>query len=492
MTINFAMPAREPSGRRAVREARPRLEVLEAVSDSTRGESRRVHERRRIGGGIMLFLCLTAFQVAAVNYDESKVGTFTLPDPLRLSNGAPVTNTNEWLKVRRPEILRLYEDDIYGRSPKRWHLTAKVTDTGGRAFGGLAWRRQVNLILQNNERSHQVVLHVLLYAPATATNQPAPTFLCLSFTPNWLASDDPRVEVYPVWNPKTDSATMPTNVVRGRDSRHWPITRILQRGYGIALVNYNDIEPDLPDGSGMRYGVRSLYLKPGTTEVAADEWGAIAAWAWGASRVMDYLQTDPLVNGRQVILFGHSRLGKTALWVGAEDPRFAMVIASCSGEMGAALSRRDYGETVTSMCRHFPQWFCRNFLQYSNRIPEMPVDANLLLSLLAPRPVFLSTGSEDRWGDPRGEFEAALAAQPVYALFGKQGLTSHLPPAGPDGGSGLILQSAVLESFPPPPNDTPILRDIGYQTHTGKHDVLPADWERFLDFADLHIRGQSR
>ena len=282
---------------------------------------------------------------------------------------------------------------------------------------------------------------------------------------------------------------MSANVVRG-GSHNWNIPATLARGYGIAIVDYDDIEPDLADGTGVRYGVRSLYLKPGETNLESGDWGAIAACAWGASRVLDYLQTDPQVDGRGGIIFGHSRLGKTALWAAAEGPRFVMVIANCSSEMGAALARRDYGETRTSMCRHFPYWFCPNFLQYSNHISEMPVDTHMLLSPIAPRPLFLNTASEDRWGDPRGEFEAAIAAQPVYALFGKRGLVADLPPAGETGGKGPVLKSDVLESFPPPPNDMPIMHDIGLQTHTGKHDVLPADWDRFLDFADLHFYGK--
>jgi (4-O-methyl)-D-glucuronate---lignin esterase len=438
--------------------------------------------------GAICLMLFAGFTAAAVNYDESKVGAFTLPDPLLQLNGSPVTDSNDWLKVRRPQILKLYEDDIYGRSPKWRNLLDKVWDVDPHALGGKAVRKQINLTFYNYDSSNCVVLHVLLYTPANATNR-VPVFLCLSFTPNYRVIDDTNIAVYPVWNQKEDSLAMPADVVRG-GSHNWKIEETLARGYGIAIVDYNDIEPDLADGTGVRYGVRSLYLKPGATNVESSGWGAIAAWAWGASRVLDYLQSDEKVDGSRVIMFGHSRLGKTALWAAAEDPRFAMVIASCSGEMGAALARRDYGETVTTMCQHFPYWFCPDFQLYSNNISEMPVDSHMLLSLIAPRPVFLSTGSEDRWGDPRGEFEAAVAAQPVFELFGKQGLVAHLPPAGDPGGSGPVLKSDVLESFAPPPNDVPIMHDIGFQTHTGKHDVLPEDWDRFLDFADLHFHGK--
>jgi hypothetical protein len=167
-----------------------------------------------------------------------------------------------------------------------------------------------------------------------------------------------------------------------------------------------------------------------------------------------------------VILLGHSRLGKTALWTGAQDTRFAAVIASCSGEMGASLSRRDYGETVDDVIKHFPYWMAVNFQKYAGHWNDLPVDSHSLLSLIAPRPLFLSTGSEDRWGDPHGEFLAARAATPVYELLGKTGITET--------------------NFPP--LDHALQHDIGFNCHTGKHDVLPSDWDNFLDFADAHFK----
>lgn len=396
------------------------------------------------------------------NYDESKVGTYTLPDPLKLENGKPVTSSTIWLHKRRSEILKLYEEDIYGRSPTDIPpMKFNVLDINRRALDGEAIRKQVEISFPGHTNP---VFHVLLYTPANA-NGPVPTFLCLSFSGNEKVTSDPGVYVNEVWDPRRDVAYMPTNVTRGT-SHSWKIPETLARGYGIAVIYYCDIEPDLADGSGWRYGVRSLFLKAGQTEVAPDAWGAIGAWAWGVSRVMDYLETDKEVDTRHVIMLGQSRLGKTALWAGAQDPRFCMVIASCSGEMGASLARRDFGETVTSMARSFPYQFCRNFLNYSNRISEMPVDTHMLLSLIAPRPLYLSTASLDLWGDPHGEFLAAQAATPVYKLFGLQGLDS--------------------EEFPP--LDKAIMHDIGFSCHTGKHDILPGDWDRFLDFTDLHLR----
>ena len=433
---------------------------------------------------------------APANYDESKVGTFTLPDPLASPSGAPVVDSDDWKDNQRPKILKQYEGYIYGSSPKWRNMIDKVWDANPHAFGDKAVRKQIDLEFYNytpdkSGRPRGLTFHVLLYTPAAATNR-VPVFLCLSFSPNFRDVDDPDVAVYPVWDRKTDKQEMPARIDRGT-SHSWPVEKIIERGYGIALIDYNDIEPDLADGTGWKYGVRSLYMKPGETNFDADAWGAISAWAWGASRIVDYLESDPGVDASKIIMVGHSRLGKTALWAGAEDPRFAMVIASCSGEMGAALARRDYGETVTSMCKSFAYQFCPNFLDYSNAISDMPVDSHDLISLIAPRPLFLNTATEDRWSDPRGEWEAAIAAAPVYRLFGEQSVVTNLPPdAATNGmGSGSLMNSDVLESYKMPAPDTAVGNDVVFHEHTGKHDIYPGDWDFFLDFADRYFKAKD-
>jgi hypothetical protein len=285
--------------------------------------------------------------------------------------------------------------------------------------------------------------------------------LCLQFNGNYTVDADPGIAIFPEWNNRTGMPAMPKNPIRGRADHNWEIAKTLARGYGFAIICYQEIEPDLPGGAGLPHGVRKNFPAPAT----ADGWGAIGAWAWGASRALDYLATDKDVDAQRVILMGHSRLGKTALWAGAQDTRFAGVIASCSGEMGAALSRRDFGETVDDVVKHFPYWMCGNFKKYAGRWTNQPVDSHCLISLIAPRPLFLNTGSEDLWGDPHGEFLAARAATPVYELLGKTGIRET--------------------EFPP--LDHAIQHDIGFNCHTGKHDVLPTDWDNFLDFADAHF-----
>jgi hypothetical protein len=240
----------------------------------------------------------------------------------------------------------------------------------------------------------------------------------------------------------------------------------LAQGIGVATVYYGDIDPDFE--GGIPYGVRSLYLKPGQKEPAPNEWGAISAWAWGLSRALDYLETDKGVDAKRVGIFGISRLGKTVLWAGAHDPRFALVIASCSGEGGAALSRRNYGETVKHLVAptRYPYQFAANYQKYADHLDQLPFDAHMLISLIAPRPVLLQTGDTDFWSDPKGEFLSAVAAGSVYRLLGSQGLeTDRMPVAG-----------------------QPIMNTLGYYMHAGGHGTIPSDWDQFIKFLQVHLR----
>ena len=390
-----------------------------------------------------------------VNYTETRVGTYTLPDPLALSNGQPVTDAQMWFAKRRPEIVRLYEENQFGRAPGRpSDMSFDVFDKGTPAFGGKALRRQVTIYFSSDKSGPQMDL--LVYFPAGA-QKPVPVLLCASFVANNLAVDDPGVKVGRRWDMKLNHRVPATQPARfGRLN----VTKVLDAGFGLATVNYGDIDPDARDA--ISQGVRALYLKPGQAAPAPDEWGCIAAWAWGLSRGLDYLQTDPGVDANRVGLFGVSRLGKTVLWTAAADTRFALVIASCSGEGGAALSRRNYGETIKHLVEptRYPYQFCANYAKYADHVDQLPVDGNMLISLIAPRPVLLQTGNTDRWSDPRGEFLAAVAAGPVYKLLGKEGLTTDVMPQA----------------------NEPILHDIAYFMHTGGHGSLPSDWDQYLAF----------
>lgn len=396
-----------------------------------------------------------------VNYTEALVGTYTLPDPLVMANGKPVRDAKTWTTKRRPEIVRLFEENEYGRTPGRpASMSFDVFEKGALALDGKATRRQVTIYFSKDKNGPKMDL--LLYLPAGA-QKPVPVLLNIGFSANSNTVDDSGVKPGEIWNAK-EKKRAPAST--GRTFGRLPVTKFLAAGIGVATVYYGDIDPDFL--GGVSFGVRALYLKPDQTEPAPDEWGAISAWAWGLSRALDYLETDKGVDAAKVAVTGVSRLGKTVIWAGAHDPRFGMVIASCGGEGGAALSRRNYGETIAHLVEptRYPYQFAVNYQKYANHLDQLPVDAHMLVALMAPRPVLLQTGNTDKWSDPKGEFLAAVAAEPVYRLFGKQGLgTDQIPRAG-----------------------QPILHDIGYLMHEGGHGMVPSDWDTYLEFIRMHFK----
>lgn len=397
--------------------------------------------------------------------DESKVPPYVLPEVLTTMDGRTMRTADDWIQTRRPEILRIYEEHVFGRTPRQLpeDLTIQTVEQDPQALNGLAHRKQVEIRFPAHPNAP--VLHLLVYTPAKAS-VPVPTFICLHFSRNWAVVDDPGVRLYERWDAKTKTKVMAEPDAKRGTAKEWDIPLVLSRGYGIAVMHYGDIEPDWGDGSGIDYGVRSLYRSPGTQGRDPQEWGAIGAWAWGMSRAVDYLVADPQVDRARIIGFGQSRLGKTVLWAGAQDTRLAMIIASCSGEGGAALSRRDYGENLDNMTSTYLYQFCDGFRNYYQNWAALPVDAHHLLALLAPRPILLNVGQTDWWSDPKGEFLAAQAASPVYRLFGKSGLEqTEFPKAG-----------------------QPVLRDLGFHMHSAGHTVLREDWKVFLDAADRAFR----
>jgi hypothetical protein len=400
-----------------------------------------------------------------VNYTEAHVGEYTLPDPLKFANGKPVLDAQAWFKYRRPEIVRLFEENQYGRSPKRpLSLKFEVFDHGTPAFDGKAIRKQVTIYFSRDKSGPK--LELLIYLPAGA-NHRVPLLLNASFTANSSVVDDPGVKVGEVWD-RVKKQRVPA-VKGGSRFGHLNVLPLIERGIGIATVNYADLDPDAPEA--IPYGVRGLYLKSARHEPAPDEWGAIAAWGWGLSRALDYFETDDMIDSKRVGLMGVSRLGKTVLWAAARDPRFALVIASCSGEGGAALSRRNYGETVAHLVApgRYPYQFCANYQKYAQHVDQLPVDANLLLALIAPRPVLLQTGDTDRWSDPKGEFLAAVAATPVYQLLGKQGINDPKMPE-----AGRLV------------GDT-----LAFYLHAGGHGTIPSDWDQFLGFLERNLKPEK-
>jgi hypothetical protein len=376
------------------------------------------------------------------NYSEDKVPKYTLPDPLVLADGQRVATPEAWAMKRRPEILKFYQTEIYGRIPANApKVTWEVAETDPKARDGAAAMRKVVGRIGSNPGGPSMMLTV--YTPAGA-DRPVPVLLSLSF--GFPAGKGP---------PKAG----------GFD----PVAEVLGRGWAYASVGYGDIQPDRADR--WTEGVIGLTLKAGQKQPAPDEWGTITAWAWGVSRCIDFLESDKSFDPKRVAITGASRLGKTVLWAGAQDERVAAVFSVVPGEMGASLIRRDWGETLDDMAQNFPWQFAGNFQKWAGKWNDLPVDQHMLVALCAPRPVYVNGGLSDQWSDPKGEFLSLVAAGPVYRLLGAKDLgTTEVPELDKPVSTG----------------------SLAFHYHSSGHTAVPADWKAFLDFAERHYKAVGK
>ncbi|PHN06242.1 acetylxylan esterase [Flavilitoribacter nigricans DSM 23189 = NBRC 102662] len=389
-----------------------------------------------------------------------------LPDIMTTFSGYNITTGTDWAAKRRPEILNAFQANVYGRVPKQdYQVKFSVDNIDEDALEGKAIGKSVTVMLSANGKSHNFNLYLLV---PKSDKGPYPTFLGLNFYGNHTVHADSDIPISSSWTPNNSQFCVfdhqADEVSRGVRAYRWPAERIIQRGYALAVVYSGDIDPDFDDG--FTNGVHALF----SGERDNQSWGTIGAWAWGLSRAMDYLMQDEDVDRNKVAVMGHSRLGKAALWAGAQDERFALVISNDSGCGGAAISRRKSGERLKDINGNFPHWFARSFRQYNGKEETLPVDQHMLMSLVAPRPLYVASAQQDDWADPYGEYLSLYFAQPAYRLLGYR--------------TRLGLQH-------PKVNEPVSSGQLGYHIRSGRHDVTRYDWERYMDFADLHFHAEK-
>jgi hypothetical protein len=404
---------------------------------------------------IYILLFMLSFQHAEAqrkeNMDEAKVGAYILPNVLSDPGGKSVKNYRQWEKWQRPLILSTFATYMYGRWPDKKALTQyEVIRIDSNAFDGKAIRKEV--VIRFIGKSKTIPLHVLIYQPKI--EQRPPVFISLNFQGNHSTQKDTTITITESWRKLNKN---PVVIERGGQERRWPIKEIIEGGFAIATAWYQELEEDRADG--WRTGIREELKDQLNT--APEEWTALGVWGWGMSRILDYIETDRTLDAEKVIALGHSRLGKATLWGAANDRRFAAVISNNSGEGGAALSRREFGENIARINTSFPHWFVAKFKEYNGRPQDLPVDQHMLLSLIAPRPLYVASASLDLWADPKGEFISATEAGKVYALYGKEGIKTPWSPT-------------IGET---------VGKTVRYHIREGTHDILLFDWVRYMQFA---------
>jgi hypothetical protein len=386
-----------------------------------------------------------------------------LPDPLVMLDGTRVTTKDQWETKRRPELKKLFEHYMYGKQPSdRGKIEVKVLHEDGKAFGGKATLKELELAVAPLGAPP---VHLLLVVPNDRKG-PAPCFVGMNFSGNHTLVDDPKVAIPTAWmypgqpGVKDNKAT---EAGRGKAKDVWALEQSVGRGYAVATFYNGDIDPDQ---AGRREGVRPILTREGDQE-KGDVTATIMAWAWGISRVVDYLTANGDIDAKRIAVVGHSRLGKTAILAAAFDERIALAIPHQAGCGGTAPSRchNPKAETVKRINTSFPHWFDANFKKFDDDTTRLPFDQNGLAALVAPRPLLFSNAVEDQWANPPGQFDVLKATEPVYKLLGAGGLDAKEMPE-----PGRLIDST-----------------LGYYIRPGIHSMTKDDWKVFLDFADKHL-----
>ena len=387
---------------------------------------------------------------------------FVLPKLLTTESGEAITNADDWLNIRRPELLGLFEKHIYGKTPPdNFDVDYKIKSLESNGLPTNANAKEVIVTFSNGKAKAE--MNILIFLPKES-KKPTPLFVGLNFHGNQIVSQDKSITLTKNYVINSGKLGVKDNKAeessRGMRSERWPVQDIVNRGYGLATIHCGDMDPDFDDG--FKNGIHQLM-----NENEIKETSTIATWAWGLSRALDYFERDQKIDHTKVAVIGHSRLGKAALWAGATDERFALVISNDSGCGGAALSKRRFGETVNRINTSFPHWFNNKFKEYNDNEDALPIDQHMLVALMTPRPVYVASAQDDQWADPRGEYLSIYYSGEAYALF----------------------NAGSFESMESPAVDSPVINGkLGYHMRTGVHDITSYDWEKFMDFADIQLK----
>jgi dienelactone hydrolase len=385
------------------------------------------------------FLQAQSARQKASNFFEAKVGPYTLPELFTLADGRKITSPADWERLRRPELLALFRDNVYGVAPPRPPTLAfRLVTTDPLALDGKATLKRIAISFRLGTETF--TFHLTLFVPNQRSG-PAPVFLLL--------------------NHRGPDNTDPTREIQ---SEFWPVEYAISRGYAMAAINVAaEVDPDHRDATD---GVRAFYRRLHPT-AAEFTWATLAAWAWSGSRAVDYFATDAAIDSAKIAVIGHSRTGKTALWAAAQDPRFALACVNCAGEGGPALTRRNFGETLGMITRNFPYWFTPAYARYADSIPTLPVDQHQLVALVAPRGYHGADATQDLHADPRGSWLSLVEGSKAWALFDR---------------------TPALRDTMPLVNDLLIAGPLAYHMRAGGHALTMFDWKLHLDHADSLFR----